>query len=229
MRFSGLSIWSFWAKLAKRSSIVGRAGIAAAILASALASVAISHSTDRPAQPSGVEGVFRLQSNIGEIVDSRAMRGRPYAVFFGFTRCAAVCSTTLLEMSNLLRELGREADEFKVFFITLDPERDSAETLTNFLSSMAPAIVALTGSSDEVAQAAKSFRVYYRKLPTGGDYMIDHTALVYLVDRQGRVADVLSFDEREDIALKKLKSLLLEDAPATRLRVRYDASGAQAF
>ncbi len=235
MRFSGLSIWrrsiwSFWAKLAKRSSIVGRAGIAAAILASALASVALSHSTDRPARPSGFEGVFRLQSNVGEIVDSRAMRGRPYAVFFGFTRCPAVCSTTLLEMSNLLRELGPEAAEFKVFFITLDPQRDTAETLTNFLSSLGSEIVGLTGSSYEIAQAAKSFRVYYRKVLTdGGDYTIDHTALVYLVDRQGRVADVLSFDEREDIALKKLKSLLLEDASTTRLRVRFDASGAQAF
>jgi cytochrome oxidase Cu insertion factor (SCO1/SenC/PrrC family) len=198
-------------------------------LASALASVALSNSNDLRARPSGFEGVFRLQSNNGEMVDSRAMRGRPYAVFFGFTQCPAVCSTTLLEMVDLLRVLGREAAEFKVFFITLDPERDTAGTLTNFLSSIGPAIVGLTGSSDEIAQAAKSFRVYYRKVATGGDYMIDHTALVYLVDRQGRVVDVLSFDEREDIALKKLKNLLLENPLTPRFRVRFDSSGAERF
>ena len=130
----------------------------------------------------------------------------------------------MLEMSSLLREVGREAADIKVFFITLDPERDTAETLTNFLSSFGPEIVGLTGTGEEVARAVKSFRVYYRKVPTEhGDYTIDHSALVYLVDRKGRVVDFLSFDQRHDIALEKLKGLILENSRAA-LRSAHDRS-----
>jgi protein SCO1/2 len=192
-------------------------GIAAAILASGIASLALSYPNQPPMSPppSVIEAVFRLRSNSGEVMDSRALRGHPYAVFFGFTRCPAVCSTTMLGMSSLLREVGREAADLKFYCITLDPERDTAETLTNFLSSFGPEIVGLTGTGEEILRVVKSFHVYYSKVPTEhGDYTIDHSALVYLVDRKGLVVDFLSFDERHDIALKKLKGLLLEDSPA---------------
>jgi protein SCO1/2 len=219
-------------KFVPRSSILGGMGIAAAILTTGLASLALSHSGEMPGSspPSVVEGVFRLRSNSGETIDSLAMRGRPYAVFFGFTQCPAVCSTTMLEMSSLLRDVGREAADLKVFFITLDPERDTAETLTTFLSSFGPAIVGLTGPDEEIARAVKSFRVYYRKVPTEhGDYTIDHSALVYLVDRKGRVVDFLSFDERHDVALEKLKSLLLKDSRAELSSSRDRSVEARAF
>ena len=158
------------------------------------------------------------------------MRGHPYAVFFGFTRCPAVCSTTMLEMSSLLRDVGREAADIKAFFVTLDPERDAAETLTNFLSSFGPEIVGLTGTGEEIAGAVKSFRVYYRKVLTEhGDYTIDHSTLVYLVDRKGRVVDFLSFDQRHHIALEKLKGLILEDSRAALRSARDRSVEAHAF
>ncbi len=220
------------AKFVHRSSNWGGMGIAAAILASALAWLALTYPDAMPGSPppSVIEGVFRLRSNSGEIIDSRAIRGRPYAVFFGFTQCSAVCSATMLEMSSLLRELGREAADLKVFFITLDPERDTAETLTSFLSSLGPEIVGLTGTGEEIARAVKSFRAYYRKVPTdNGDYMIDHSALVHLVDRKGRVVDFLSFDQRHDIALEKLKRLILEDSRAALRSARDRSIEAHAF
>ncbi|MFY9834165.1 MAG: SCO family protein [Methylocystis sp.] len=220
------------AKFVDRPSIRGGACIAVAILAPALAWLALASpdAVRESLRPSVVDGDFRLRSNSGEIVDSRAMRGRPYAVFFGFTRCPGVCATTMLEMSSLLREVGREAAELKVFFITLDPERDTAETLANFLSSFGPEIVGLTGTGEEIAGAVKSFRVYYRKaLTEHGDYTIDHSTLVYLVDRKGRVVDFLSFDQRHDIALEKLKRLILEDSRAALRSARDRSVEAHAF
>ena len=230
MRFAIQSIARFLALFANRSSIVGAACITAAIVVFALASLALSQSNDRPTPVGLVEGAFRLRSTSGEIVDNRALKGRPYAVFFGFTQCPAVCSTTLLEMISLARELGQRAADFKILFITLDPERDTAETLTTFLSSIGKEITGLTGSSDEIARAAKSFRVYYCEVRfDNGDYTIDHTAMVYLVDRTGRVVDLVSSDERHDIALKKIESLLLDEPSTTRLPTRFGAPEARAL
>ncbi len=158
-------------------------------------------------------GAFRLTSSRGEIVDSRALQGHAYAIFFGFTQCPAVCSTTLAQMANLVQELGLAASSFKSYFVTLDPERDTPAALNDFLASFEPAPVGLTGSAEEIAAAAKAFRVYHRKVRLEhGDYAIEHSTLVYLVDPAGRIFDYLSFDEPHDMALKKLKDLLDENA-----------------
>ena len=162
-----------------------------------------------PSSPAPIEGAFRLVSQNGEVVDSRALRRRPYAVFFGFTHCPGACSTMLMQMSELLRELGPAAAGFKVYFISLDPQRDTQAVLTEFVASFGTAVVGLTGSKVEIAGAAKSFHAYYRVVPIeDGDYVIDHSVAVYLVDARGRSVAFIAPDERHDAALKKLRSLV---------------------
>lgn len=172
------------------------------------------------------EPSFRLTASSGEAIDDRALIGRPYAVFFGFTKCPEVCPTTLLELTRALKDIGPRASQFDVFFVTLDPERDTPEVLSEFTASFGPRFVGLSGSAEEVARAAEAFRVYHRKVPLeGGGYTIDHTTFVYLVDRRGREVDAISFMERQDIASRKLKALILDAASDATSNIRHTTGG----
>lgn len=180
--------------------------LAACVAVIALASKLPAH---RPPPFGIVDGEFQLTSHAGERIDSRSLTGSSYAVFFGFTHCPGACSASLMEMVELLRELGAPAERFKVYFITLDPERDTQSVLADFVSAFGPQIVGLTGSEEEVAAAARSFRADYRKAPSeDGGYVIDHSSLIYLVDANGRVADLMTFDLKRSVALAKLRTLL---------------------
>jgi protein SCO1/2 len=153
---------------------------------------------------------FHLHTQNGEFADSKAMLGRPYALFFGFTNCPAVCSEAMMEMARLAQEIGAAANELKTYFVSLDPEHDTPEVLSAFLSSFGPNFIGLTGSTEDIASAAAALRVYYRKLPLeGGGYTIDHTALVYLIDSRGNVVDSLSTQEPHASSARKLRKLLL--------------------
>lgn len=183
---------------------------------------------DAIAAPRKVAPAFRLTSSTGEAVDDRSMLGRPYAMFFGFTRCPEACPTTLLELTRAVKEVGADASDFEILFVSLDVERDTPELLSDFAGSFGPRVVGLTGSTDDIARAAQAFRVFHRKVPLeGGGYTIDHTTLVYLVDRRGRLVDTLSFTEQADIASKRLKAFLLDEVAhgsgrsgRRRLRIR---------
>ena len=142
--------------------------------------------------PSGIGGPFTLVNQDGRTVSERDFAGRPYLVFFGFTHCPDVCPTTLQQISDVLAALGSKADALKVAFISVDPERDTPESLKTYLSSFDPRITGLTGSPEQVAAAVKTFRAYAKKVPSqGGDYTMEHTALVYLMNaRNGFVGAV---------------------------------------
>ncbi len=156
-----------------------------------------------------IGGPFRLKSQTGEIIDSAALKGRPYALFFGFTHCPEICPTTMMDMQRLIDKLGLPAKDFKVFFVSVDPERDTPEVLRSYLASFEPHVVGLTGTPEEIAAVAKEFRAYYKKVPTGGgDYTMDHTALVYLMDAKGAFENVLGYQEEEARALTKMRALL---------------------
>ncbi|MDI4657886.1 SCO family protein [Xanthobacter autotrophicus] len=133
-----------------------------------------------------VGGPFRLVDQTGAEVTQAALKGKPSLIFFGFTHCPDVCPTALFEMSEILAALGPDADKAQVFFVSVDPERDTPEALKSYLSSFAPQIRGLTGSPEAVDAIKKEYRVYSRKVPlTGGDYTMDHTAVVYLMDKSG--------------------------------------------
>lgn len=207
-------------RIAKLGRELWTVGVVAAVLSSIFELHISSPSSDARSLDRG-EPSFRLISSRGEIIDSRSMSGRPYVVFFGFTKCPEVCSTTLLELARVMRDLGPRAASFQIYFVSLDPERDSPEVLTEFLASFDPRFVGLTGTIEEIARAAAAFRVYHRKVPLeGGGYTIDHTTLVYLVDRRGQLADTISFMEHRDKASLRLKALILDEAESRAVQSR---------
>nr|CAD6629968.1 SCO family protein [Rhizobium sp. Khangiran2] len=152
---------------------------------------------------------FELTSHRGEIVDNAFLRGKPYLAFFGFTHCPDVCPTTLFELTDLMKELGPTADDFNVIFITVDPERDDLELLKAYMSSFDQRIMALRGTEEQTQTAVKAFAAYARKVPTeGGNYTMDHTAGVYLMDADGGFRGTLDMHEPRESRLQKIRNLV---------------------
>jgi protein SCO1/2 len=134
------------------------------------------------------------------------LKGKPTAYFFGFTHCPEVCPTTLFEMTQHLKQLGPNADRLNVVFVSVDPERDTPELLKTYLKSFDPRIVALTGTPEDLAAAAKAFRIAYRKVPTeGGNYTMDHTSSVIVTDAEGELDSLIDYHEDDATAFAKLR------------------------
>lgn len=151
---------------------------------------------------------FNLVDQRGAPVSERDIRGRPAAVFFGFTFCPEVCPTTLASLTGLMGRMGGAADRIGVFFISVDPERDRPEALKDYLSSFDPRIHGLTGAPDQIARLARSMGAYYRRVPIdGGGYTMDHTASIFLLDANGRFVGTIAYEENKDTALAKLTRL----------------------
>ena len=136
-----------------------------------------------------IGGPFTLVGRDGKPVTDRAFRGKYMLVFFGFTHCPDICPAELQVMSAALDELGPKANEIIPIFITLDPERDTPPVVTGYVMNFSPRFVGLTGSPEQIAEAAKAYRVTYSKFQEEGakpdDYSIDHSALVYLMGKDG--------------------------------------------
>lgn len=159
-----------------------------------------------------IGGAFGLTTQRGARFTEADLKGKPYLVFFGFTHCPEVCPTTLFELTGILAELGRAADELVPVFVTVDPERDTQDYLSSYLGAFDKRIVGLRGSAEETAAMARLFRATYRKVPLdGGDYTMDHTAIIYLMDRQGRLFDKIEYLEEHASQIAKLKRLLAVD------------------
>ena len=156
-----------------------------------------------------IGGPFSLTDHRGRAVTEADFRGRPMAVFFGFTHCPDVCPTTLGEMTALIEALGPDADRLHWLFVSVDWERDTPEALAGYLEAFDARIVGLSGSEPQVAEAARSFRVYYRRVPLeGGGYTMDHSASVFLIDGAGRFAGTIDNKESEEVAVQKLGMLV---------------------
>lgn len=139
---------------------------------------------------SAVGGPFALVDQNGATVTDKSLAGEPYLVFFGFTHCPDICPTTLYEASEMLAALGKDVPA-KVLFVTVDPERDTPEILKSYLGSFDPRITGLSGTPEQIAAIMKAYRAYARKVPLkGDDYTMDHTAVVYLMDKNGRFVNV---------------------------------------
>jgi len=159
--------------------------------------------------PSAIGGPFKLIDQNGKPITDQDFKGRPLLVFFGYTHCPDICPTTLFEMSEVLRALGKDADRVNALFITVDPERDTAAAMKDYLSSFDPHLRGATGSQAEIDTAEKAYRVYAKKVPTkDGDYSMDHTALVYLMDKQGRFVAPFRLDRKPEEAAADLRRYL---------------------
>jgi protein SCO1 len=155
--------------------------------------------------------LFELTTHEGKVFSQAEVKGRPFAVFFGFTHCPDVCPTTLQEMSNHLEALGPDGDRLKVLFITVDPERDTAEHLKAYLASFDRRIIALTGDPVEIASVVHAFRAFSEKVAgAGGSYTFNHTAKLFLVDRYGLMAATMDLQDKEMEQRALLRRLLAQ-------------------
>ncbi len=158
---------------------------------------------------SAIGGSYALVTHEGRPVTQQDFRGKPHLVFFGFTHCPDVCPTTLFNISEVLRAAGEKGRGLRALFITVDPERDTPPVLRDYVSSFDERIVGLTGEPAAVEAATKAFRAYARKVPgTGGDYTMEHTSYVYLMDKNGRFVGTFGLDRPpEQAAADLLKQL----------------------
>ncbi len=153
-------------------------------------------------------GAFTAVDYDNQPITEAAFRGHPTALFFGFTHCPEVCPTTLYEMNGWLAKLGDEGKDIRAYFISIDPERDSPELLKSYVSNVSDRIVGITGEPDKIAAMAKAFGIFARKVPLeGGDYTMDHTASVLLLDRAGAFSGTIAYGENPDTAIEKLRRL----------------------
>jgi protein SCO1 len=160
-------------------------------------------------QIAAIGGPFKLTDQNGQTVTEQDMKGRPFLVFFGFTHCPDVCPTTLFEVSQIFRALGPDADRVRALFITVDPERDTPALMKDYLSSFDPHMAGLTGDPAAVAAVAKAYRVYYKKVPLDqGGYTMDHTAIIYLMDKEGRFVAPFSLKRTTEAAAADLRRYL---------------------
>ena len=163
----------------------------------------------RPAQSAALgQGDYQLIATTGEAFTRDTLKGKPSMVFFGFTHCPEVCPTSLAEMASWYEALGAEADNLQAFFITVDPERDTADIVADYVA-WTGRVTGVTGTPEEVAKATSSWAVYAEKVQLeGGDYTMDHTASVFLVNAQGEFEGTIAYREDGETALAKLRRLL---------------------
>ncbi|MEZ5802536.1 MAG: SCO family protein [Rhizobiaceae bacterium] len=151
---------------------------------------------------------FTLVDENGAPITEAAFRGHPSAVFFGFTNCPEVCPTTLYEMNAWLTKLGDEGKDIRAYFVSIDPERDTPEMMKLYVENASDRITGITGEPDKVYAMAKSFGIYWKKVDTGdGEYTMDHTASVLLLDSSGDFAGTIAYEENSNTAIAKLKRL----------------------
>jgi|SRR5947208_2967990 len=159
--------------------------------------------------PAAIGGPFQLTDQAGQSVTDQNLKGRPTLIFFGFTHCPDVCPTSLFEISEVLRAMGKDADKVNAWFVSVDPERDTTAAMKDYLSSFDPHLKGLTGNPEAVTKVLSAYRVFSRKVPLkDGDYTMDHTALVYLMDKDGRFVAPFNLKRSPEDAATDLKRYL---------------------
>lgn len=163
------------------------------------------HGMDLSGMP---DGDFQLQDTDGKPRTLADYRGQPVMLFFGFTQCPDICPTALTRAVEIKSLLGSDAAKLRVLFITVDPERDTPEILRAYTQAFDPGFVGLLGDAQQTRAAAQSFKVFYQKVPTGSSYTMDHTALTYLIDAQGKLRVALRHQQTAQECAQDLRTVL---------------------
>jgi protein SCO1 len=156
---------------------------------------------------------FTLTDQNGKEITQAAFASRPTALFFGYTHCPDVCPTTLFELDGWLKKVDPDGTKLNAYFVTVDPQRDTPAILHDYVSNVSDRIIGISGSEDKIAAVVKGFRVYAKKVPIDvdkpdGDYTMDHTASVFLLNNGGRFKGTIAYGEDPDVAVKKLENLI---------------------
>ena len=179
------------------------------VLCGAIILLAMGPLSSSGPQVAAIGGPFRLINQDGQTVTDQDFRGRPFLAFFGFTHCPDVCPTSLFEISEVLKAMGKDADRVNAWFVSVDPERDTNAAMKDYLSSFDPHLKGLTGDPQAVAKVLSAYRVYAKKVPLkDGDYTMDHTALTYLMDRDGKFVSPFNLKRTPEEAAADLKRFL---------------------
>jgi protein SCO1 len=184
--------------------------IVATLIAVALVGFSAFVLTSPSERPHGalIGGAFALEDGAGKTVSDQTLRGKPFLVYFGYTHCPDVCPTELARISDILSKMGDKA--IPTLFITVDPERDTPKLMQDYVSSFNPAVIGLSGSPQAVEATEKTFRVFARKgqPQPDGDYSMDHSSIVYLMDKNGAFVEAFNVERSPEEAAKDLEKYL---------------------
>ena len=178
-----------------------------AVVVLGLAALWIVTSPEKP-RAALIGGAFALEDGDGKTISDQTLRGRPFLVYFGYTHCPDVCPTELARISDILTKMGDKA--IPALFITVDPERDTPKIMQDYVSSFNSRIVGLSGSPQAIEAAEKAFRVYARKgqAQADGDYSMDHSSVIYLMDKSGAFVEAFNAERPPEEAAKDLERFL---------------------
>jgi len=183
-----------------------------------LLSLAACSKTPPPFQNTDITGLsygqdFSLHDAGGKVRTLADFKGKVVVLFFGYTQCPDVCPTTMVEMANVMKTLGADADRVQVLFVTLDPERDTAQVMAKYVPAFDPRFIGLRGDQAETEKVAKDFKVFYQKVPgtTPGSYTLDHLAGTFAFDPQGRIRLFIRYGSSAESIAHDLKILLASD------------------
>ncbi|WP_343729451.1 SCO family protein [Duganella sp.] len=151
---------------------------------------------------------YQLSYPDGKPASLRDFKGKVVLLFFGFTQCPDVCPTTLARAVDIKRLLGADANKLQVVFVTVDPERDTGPLLTEYMRAFDPGFVAVRGSLEQTAKVAKDFKIFYRKVPSGSSYTMDHTALTYAFDASGKIRLAMKHEQTAQQCAADLRLLM---------------------
>ncbi len=192
-------------KGAAKASPIGARTLIGVGVACALLFAAFVVFTNQQAKPPAIGGPFQLTTQFEKPFTDKDMLGRPYLVFFGYTNCPDICHTTLFELSEIMRALGPDANVGGMF-VTVDPERDTPQILKDYLSSFDPRIIGLTGAHDALDPMLKEFRIFAKRAPgEDANYGVDHTTVVYLMDKNGHFVNAFNVARKPADAARELQ------------------------
>jgi len=189
--------------------ILGLVGLAAALLLGLeFGSGWYRTVVDTPTGTVSIGGPFALTDGDGKKVTDQTYRGKWLLVYFGYTYCPDACPTGLNNIAGALKLLGADADKVQPLFITVDPERDTAAAMKAYASAFDTRIVGLSGTPEQIAAVARAYRVYYKRVGEGDDYLMDHSVVIYVMDPDGRYSAVLRHNAAPAEIAETLKKLL---------------------
>jgi len=183
------------------------------LIAAAALALLLTRPAPQLAPPGGSElpltaigGPFTLVGADGKPFASSRLAGKPFAIFFGFTHCPDVCPTTLARLTRLRRMLGKGEDALAIVFVSVDPERDGPAEVGTYAKLFDTPVIGLTGTPAQIEQVKKQYAVFSAKAPQpGGDYSVDHSASVFVMDKAGQFVATISPEESDATALAKLR------------------------
>jgi len=191
------TVWSLLAILAVAFAVITGLAVRRGILG-------------EPSQSAAIGGPFHLVDQTGRATDAKSLKHKWSAVFFGYTYCPEACPTTLLALGQTEKLLGKDAEDFQTVFISLDPARDTPKVMANYLSNSAfpRRTLGLTGTPEQVAQAAGAYHVYYQKAGDGPDYQVNHSTITYLMSPSGQFVCVIPYGAPPEVMARMIRSAI---------------------